>query len=308
MPSLRYHLSILYFRARALPTIWNFINRHARKEYAEHVPNMDHDSIVRDLKKDGIAIRHMDSFPGGQDLLASLEAHVAEMRGKAETRTNKKFLEYLWDPVPVLDMANPFHALAFDPAYVNPIHGYLGLMGRCANVNLAVTLPVGQEPPVQSQRWHRDPADHKITKIFIYLNDVDTATGPFNYVKGSQSGGKWRQFHPQKLPGGSLPPADEVTRTIPLEDIVVATGKKGTIIYCDTTGIHKGGHATAKERIMFTAGYITSAYAWPPELIYDPHIKVPYPFMLSPYYSPLTAFFGKAIKKRQAPKMGMEKM
>ena len=40
-------------------------------------------------------------------------------------------------------------------------------------------------------------------------------------------------------------------------------GKAGTMIFCDTAGIHRGGYATKNERIMFTAGYRTPASPWP---------------------------------------------
>jgi len=34
------------------------------------------------------------------------------------------------------------------------------------------------------------------------------------------------------------------------------------MIFCDTIGLHKGGYATQKERVLFTGGYCSSASAW----------------------------------------------
>jgi len=113
--------------------------------------------------------------------------------------------------------------------------------------------------PQQSQGWHRDPGDKKICKIFLYVNDVDETAGPFMYVRGSQYGGVYRRFFPQRLPRGYYPPEGAVEKIIPSTEIQTLTGKAGTIIFADTTGIHRGGYATKKERIMFTAAYSSGA-------------------------------------------------
>ena len=96
-------------------------------------------------------------------------------------------------------------------------------------------------------------------KFFIYLNDVDETSGPFTYVKGSNLGGRWRNVYPQRPPMGSYPLAGAVDAVVSATDVRPCTGKAGTVIFADTSGLHKGGYATAKERIMFMAGFITSA-------------------------------------------------
>ena len=44
---------------------------------------------------------------------------------------------------------------------------------------------------VASQRWHRDPDDDHIVKMFIYLSDVAEEAGPFEYVRDSAAGGRY---------------------------------------------------------------------------------------------------------------------
>jgi ectoine hydroxylase-related dioxygenase (phytanoyl-CoA dioxygenase family) len=119
--------------------------------------------------------------------------------------------------------------------------------------DLALTLPVGESAPVQSQRWHRDPEEKKICKVFIYLNDVDENTGPFTFVLGSQYGGKYGHLFPQKTPEGSYPNEEILLKKIDPRDIKLMTAPKGTVIFCDTSGLHRGGYAKTKERLMFTA-------------------------------------------------------
>jgi hypothetical protein len=39
----------------------------------------------------------------------------------------------------------------------------------------------------------------------------------------------------------------------------VCTGKKGTIIFADTRGFHKGGEARTRDRLMYNAMYTSPA-------------------------------------------------
>jgi hypothetical protein len=170
----------------------------------------------------------------------------------------------MWDAEPVLDFTNPYLGLALDSSVLRIISSYLTVMARFYYLTLNITKPVPEgSTAVQSQRWHRDPEDIRTCKVFLYLNDVPLTAGPFIYVKGSQRGGKWGHLFPQKPPKGCYPDGALLEKTIPKEDILIATGGKGSIIFCDTAGLHKGGYATENERIMFTAGYCTDASVWP---------------------------------------------
>jgi hypothetical protein len=112
--------------------------------------------------------------------------------------------------------------------------------------------------PIASQNWHRDGEDRQVLKIFIYLNDVDEETGPFMYVKESIKGLKYGKLFPQRPPEGSYP-NESVDKAVSPEDIKLCLGKAGTVIFCDTTGLHRGGYAFSKERTMFTASYQASS-------------------------------------------------
>ena len=117
--------------------------------------------------------------------------------------------------------------------------------------------------PIDSQRWHRDPEDKIVVKMFLYLNDVDEKTGPFMYVRGSHHLGKYKNLFPTAPPAGSYPPLGSVEEKISKGDINIKTGRAGTIIFCETSGLHKGGYATEKERLMFTAIYASKVATSP---------------------------------------------
>jgi hypothetical protein len=122
---------------------------------------------------------------------------------------------------------------------------------------LNITDPIGEDPPRDSMLWHRDPEDKRMCKMFIYLTDVDENSGPFIYVKQSTYGRKYGSYLPQRPPKGYYPVEGAVEKKVEGNDITVCTGKAGTVVFADTSGLHKGGYAKLNKRVMFTAGYCT---------------------------------------------------
>lgn len=110
-------------------------------------------------------------------------------------------------------------------------------------------------PDEFSQRWHRDPEDRSIVKTFLYLRDVDETNGPFCYVPRTH---KPRVFRP-KIGRLNYPDDGVIEKKFPPNLRQVCTGKAGTLIFCDTTGFHKGGHPTAGARLLFNAVYTSNA-------------------------------------------------
>lgn len=138
------------------------------------------------------------------------------------------------------------------------IAGYLNMLPRLVAMDLWYNVPM-QGPAISSQRWHRDPEDRTIVKTFLYLRDVDETTGPFCFVPGSHNRGPYGHLYPQVVHGNSYPPTGVVDQWFPGDRQKVCTGTAGTLVFCDTTGFHKGGHATGKGRFLFNSIYTTNA-------------------------------------------------
>lgn len=281
-----------YHRLRSSWPVWYYLsNRAPRREWrALGVALGERErEITRTLAKDGIALTHIDELAPGwlAELRAETEARLLRLAGQAndgrpggtrsllrpglfsaETKKYQKdFLVDLWGEgeTPLLDPANPFMRLVLDERVLGIIGAYLGMVPRFYHFSLLSTIirPAGT-PEQYSQRWHRDSEDRKMVKVFLYLTDVDAlGAGPFSYVRGSHGGGRWRGLWPQRPPVGSYPPPGAVERAVPAGDIVTGLGLSGTLIFCDTTGLHRGGYSTTKERIMFTASYYTKASIHP---------------------------------------------
>jgi hypothetical protein len=82
--------------------------------------------------------------------------------------------------------------------------------------------------------WHRDDPVRNQLKFILYLNDVDESNGPFKYITGSHT------VFSKILT--SLVRLKIVSRfsSVPSHGSITYTGKSGTIIIADTSGIHRG--------------------------------------------------------------------
>jgi len=280
-----------YHRLRRTDLLWRVLTHRARKAY--HVSSTANSLSpaqigIRDsLRAHGIAVTSFTDLFEGSDLERLIVLCKREWQrwqnDEEDFRTNilaqkkggkkgsvKEFIVPLYGggwTMPVLDLSNPFIAYALSDAVLRPIAAYLEVLPRFNSFALHATEVVAPgEIPQYSQRWHRDPEDRRMVKTFLYLNDVlDEGAGPFTYVRGSHDGGKWRGVFPQDPPSGVYPPEGAVESVIPSSDVMVCTGARGTLIFADTTGLHRGGLSTRDRRFMFSAGYVTDASEHPPK-------------------------------------------
>ena len=139
-------------------------------------------------------------------------------------------------------------------------NAYLGLWSKLEYVDVWYSIPqeVSSERKA-SQRWHRDYNDRHLLKAFLYLVDVDEGTGPVRVHRGQRRGGPYADAWPWRPLSESYPPQDELAQRIPAEAIRTFTAPKGTIIFCNTSGFHRGGFSTARPRVLATATYSSPA-------------------------------------------------
>ena len=145
---------------------------------------------------------------------------------------------------------DPWLRLGLSDSMLGIVNAYRGERTRLIDIDNWYTIPdPTAEDRIESQCWHRDAWDNHIVKVFVYFNDVDPEAGPFEYVRGSPQGGRYGDLWPWAVEG-VYPPQEEVEAAIDDADRLTITGPAGTVIFCDTSGLHRGGWARSRPRIL----------------------------------------------------------
>jgi len=241
------------------------------KNYASKTDDKIRRKVLSDLKLYGIAFLAIDDIFPETDYLYRMKNWLNQNEINLVLKRNKKFLmSYHGNENSILDLDtnNPFIDFYLSDPILTIVCDYLGYVPQLNYLRIEKTLVMAGSGPQDSQNWHRDPEEQKMIKVFIYLNEVNENNGPFFYIKGSQPSSKSsiRTIAPQYLPQGSYPAEATVKQAIDLETIVCAKGKSGTIIFCDTAGLHRGGFAVGSERIMSTAFFPSKKWSEPAAL------------------------------------------
>ena len=137
-----------------------------------------------------------------------------------------------------------------DKFILSNITQYFGFKPYLREINVSVDYKYKNEAdsPKFTQLFHRDPDDLKLIKVFFYLNDVNNENGPFQYVLKSHLK-PWKDveyYH------------NENSKRNSEKEIYTAIGKKGTMIFADTNGLHRGLVLKEKYRVMLTLMYTSN--------------------------------------------------
>ena len=247
-------------------------NRSARRLLASHESKLDETQrgLIEALDREGyVTLPFTELFDDerwqaieaqGGAFVAETERTIAE-GGSGKVRAGKEFVvrAHSFEGV-TLAADDPWFSACASRRLLDVANAYLRLWSKLSYVDLWYTA---QQPAsddrVASQNWHVDFDDKHLLKAFVYLSDVGPEQGPFEYVPGSQPGGRHHDVRPWVPMGyGRVDDAD-VSRSVPPEEIATFTGPKGTLILCNTSGLHRGGFATAGPRVLATATYCSPA-------------------------------------------------
>jgi hypothetical protein len=243
-------------------------NRSSRRRYAEVAPALDdaQRSVLEQLRTEGYVSLPFSELVSNPAVWQELEADAARFVAETEAglaseseggestlrrRAGKEFLvrKYSWGVELGLD--DPWLCLGVNPRLLDLANAYLEMWSKLEYVDVWYTPAAGEDERRSSQRWHRDFNDRHLLKAFIYLVDVDEETGPFEYVPRSAPGGELDQLWPWRPLGHNYPPDDEFARQVDGRSVTF-TAPKCTIIFCNTSGFHRGGFATGKARVLAT--------------------------------------------------------
>jgi ectoine hydroxylase-related dioxygenase (phytanoyl-CoA dioxygenase family) len=248
-------------------------NRAARRRYTHDSPQLDdvQRSIVEALEREGYATVPFTELVTDGSLREAIEAQGSDFATETERalasdgeglrrRAGKEFVVRLHSYDAQIEPDDPWFRACTSHRLLDVANAYLGLWSKLEYLDVwySIPQPVTSERKA-SQRWHRDYNDRHLLKAFLYLVDVDEETGPFEYVAGSARGGPYANDWAWRPLSESYPPQDELAGRIAPDAIKTFTAPKGTIIFCNTSGFHRGGFATAKPRVLATATYSSPA-------------------------------------------------
>jgi hypothetical protein len=226
--------------------------------------------IVEELRASGYAMSCIDDLfaDDAAALKAALEdeyeqfassptTEAAALRYSQAGSTRKEYLIQSFERGAKVAVHHPLVRFCHSEAVQNLLKSYFGEEPRLVAVNFWLTLPAVQEKRTGSQNWHRDHEDQRLVKIFIYLSDVVDRAGATEYIEGSFHGGR-NDVIPakRKFVLGDYLAEGDVEKYGLLSHKRVLTGPKWTVVFINTSGIHRGGFGKAKRgmaNITFTS-------------------------------------------------------
>jgi hypothetical protein len=247
-------------------------NRRARALYAAGRPSLDATQlrIVRELTDQGFALANVQELLAAEEW-AAVEGEAQEFVDATESglagdgeglrrRAGKEFLVRKYDVGGVVPLSNPWLSAGLSRRMLDVASEYLELWSKLEYLDLWYSLPMGEgEKRVASQIWHRDFDDRHLLKAFLYLSDVDQQSGPFEFVPGSQPGGPYEGVHPWEPMVIGRVSDEEMSKHVPSGSVKTFTAPRGTIIFCNTSGLHRGGFVESKPRVLATVTYCSPA-------------------------------------------------
>jgi hypothetical protein len=289
---MRSALRNLVRRGRNYDLTWRYLFNFAPSlAYQMKRPGLSGEAqrVLTELNRDGIAVTSAQAlfgeepafrelyqaFEGLQDSLGEQLSKARGNGGEGQPAGEKSFIfEYLGQR-PVLEPEAVYARFALHQRILQIANAYLGMYTRMRYYNIWHTF-TSQAEARQSQLWHRDREDRYILKAFVYLSDVVEGAGPFTYAAGSHAKGGLRQQPEYFVEGGVKRSTDaQMAKVVAPDRWIRGTGPKGTIIFADTQGYHKGGLARERDRIMYTCMFTSPASESQEFLQRSQHI--PYP-------------------------------
>lgn len=141
---------------------------------------------------------------------------------------------------------------------LNILEHIVGLPVNLIELIIRKEIPNGRQ--TGTRLWHRDGEDISVGKILIYLTDVDTDGGPFEYIPRSDF--PWLNAHrslPKRLSD------EEMETVVPREKWHSCLGAAQSAIFVDTAKVFHRGRVPKKERIALIYSYTSAAPLRPHE-------------------------------------------
>ena len=216
-------------------------------------------AIVEACRKEGAFVTSLDvlELPSTQEMLEEAKKLLVEMQTVLASRTNLKTWGTCENPAypqifTVTDLPI-FADWAQNQRLLNLIEHYIGLPVAFQGVHLRRDF--ANDRPVTTELWHRDLEDRRVIKLFVYLSDVVTETGPYEYIPRSKvTPAIVRQIEASFKQRVATNPYDmgitddEMAVIIPRSDWRSCEGAAGTVLFSDPVAVFHHGKSRREGR------------------------------------------------------------
>jgi hypothetical protein len=230
--------------------------------------------VLRDLNERGIGVSSVDALLASdalyQEMLLDAERRfqidaeaIAAARAQADSNergVQKPFMHFLLGQNPRVEASSIYARFALQDPIRQIANSYLGMYCQLCAYNVWYNF-VTTSPPTQSQLWHRDPEDRYILKVFVCMSDVGEGSGPFTYAPGTHQKGSAKRLPEYLHKDGMTTRSNDsqMAAVVPQDKWIKGIGKKGTVIFADTRGFHKGGLVRERDRTLYIAEFLSQA-------------------------------------------------
>jgi len=197
--------------------------------------------------------------------LGSLEHNRERFRRFFRDKGEAKLDDYILKMNPensVHASSHPLLRIGLSSPILGVVSSYMNLWPKLIYTDAWYSIPVDPGKRIGSQEWHRDPEDRQMVKVYLYFSEIDEDAGAMEYIVGTSNtlGGRGVEIGEWKAAGANLyPPTEVVEQTFSNVAHFQCTGPVGTLLFCDTTGLHRGGISRSRPRVVATWTFVTPA-------------------------------------------------
>ena len=197
--------------------------------------------------------------------LGSLEHNRERFRRFFRDKSEAKLDDYILKMNPensVHLLSHPLLTIGLSTPVLRVVSSYMNLWPKLIYADAWYSIPMDPGKRIGSQQWHRDPEDKQMVKVYLYFSEIDEGAGAMEYILGTSNAlsGHGLKIGEWKAAGANLyPSAELVEQGFSAAQHFCCTGPVGTLLFCDTTGLHRGGISRSGPRIVATWTFVTPA-------------------------------------------------
>jgi hypothetical protein len=144
--------------------------------------------------------------------------------------------------------------LATSPDVVRIATEYIGASPVLNYPESWFSFPVAKIRKESAKNWHWDCDGIRWLKVFVYLNDVTLDNGPHAYVAGSHR-------HWKVNDKGTRVTEEQIVNSYGEKAIRSFTAPRGTVIFEDTRGFHRGTPLVSGHRLVLQLQFNLDGFA-----------------------------------------------